>query len=465
VPQFAGLDVGTSSTKAVLIDDEGRVVARAHRAYEVRTPRALWAEQDPEEWLLAATACLKDIGGAPTALGVTGQMHGSVFLDHRNRVLRPALLWCDQRTAQDRDEMVRAVGPDTVRSATGNPMLTGFQAPKLHWLRRAEPEAFRSLRAVLLPKDYVRLRLTGEALTDVTDASGVGLFDVVQRRWSTRLMDAFGFDRAWFPQALESDEAAGRTGPGATVVAGAGDQAAAAVGTGAVVPGVVSVSLGTSGVVFATVERPDLPPNETVHLFCHAQRGWHRMGVVLSCGGALSWAHRNLFPDTTLEGMAALAEKAPVGCEGLTFVPRLAGERCPVDRPGDRGRFVGLTLRHGREHLARAVFESVAFAVAAAAQAVLDGLPEPAEVRLTGGGASSRFLTQVLADVLGRPLTLLESDEGPALGAALLAGVGVRHWRTTVEASRAVVKARGRREPSQADYSGAMMRFLSLSNG
>jgi xylulokinase len=465
VPQFAGLDIGTSSTKAVLIDGEGKIVAQAHRPYEVQSPRPLWAEQDPEVWWRATQACLGEIGGDPAAIGLTGQMHGSVFLDSQDRVVRPALLWCDQRTTEDRDALVDRVGRAVVRKTTGNPMLTGFQAPKIAWLRRQEPDAFRRVRTVLLPKDFVRLRLTGEKATDVSDASGVGLFDVASRSWSTALVEAMEFEPDWFPAVFESDEGVGQTTSGTRVVAGAGDQSASAVGTGAVTPDVVSVSLGTSGVVFVTVKDPELPANETVHLFCHAQRGWHRMGVVLSFGGAVSWAQRALFPDLTLDEMADFAALAPAGCEGLTFVPRLAGERCPVDRPDDRGRLMGLTLRHGREHLARAVFEGAAFALAAAWGSALQGLPQPVEVRVTGGGASNAFMTQLLADVLGSPLSLMQSDEGPAVGAALLAGVGSGHWRDAVEASAACVKVRRTIEPTGQEYGGAVERFLSHSDG
>ena len=464
VPQFAGLDIGTSSTKAVLIDEEGNVTAQAHRAYEAQSPRPLWVEQDPEVWWEAAQECLKEIGGDPTAIGLTGQMHGSVFLDSQDQVVRPALLWCDQRTADDRDALVASVGREVIRRTTGNPMLTGFQAPKIAWLRREAPEDFRRVRSVLLPKDFVRLRLMGDKATDVSDASGVGLFDITERSWSISLMGALGFDPGWFPAVFESDQVVGRTSDGSLVVAGAGDQAASAVGTGAVRPGVVSVGLGTSGVVFATVEGPDLPENETVHLFCHAQRGWHRMGVVLSFGGAVSWAHRTLFPGTSLDDLAPMAASAPVGCEGLTLVSPLAGERCPVDRPDDRGRLLGLTLRHGREHLARAVFEGAAFALAASWAAVLQGLPRPVEVRVTGGGASSPFLTQLIADVLESPLRLLESDEGPALGAALLAGIGAGHWRDTAEAT-ACVHVKRAIEPSGPSYREPVERFLTCSDG
>lgn len=469
--RLLGIDVGTSSMKAVLVDETGQALKSASAEYPLHTPRPGWAEQDPADWAAALWKLLDEIGEAPDAIGLTGQMHGMVALDASDQVVRPAILWCDQRTADECREIESVLGAKRVREVTGNPMLTGFQAPKIVWMRKNEPESFSRTRAVLLPKDYIRFLLTGVKATDVSDASGVGLLDVRKRDWWIEGMVGLGLDVSWFPEVLESMRATpnpipanpARTswirGEGAVVVAGAGDQAAGAVGTGAVEPGVLSVSLGTSGVVFTTIDSPDAAvQNDAVHTFCHANGRWHRMGVMLSCGGAVKWARDVLYGDSGYGRFDQEVESVPPGSGGVTFLPYLSGERCPHVDPDARGAFGGLSLAHGRAHLARAVLEGATFGI----RDCYDALDVKAtEVRVTGGGAKSDVWMQMLADVLGVRCVRLADDEGPALGAALLAGVGVGVWPEVVSASRAAVKFERRFEP-EADYAEPLARYRRM---
>jgi xylulokinase len=467
--KLLGVDVGTSGCKAVLINEKGRVLAQGAAGYPLHVPRPLWAEQDPASWWDGVQACLRQVGEPkPDAIGLTGQMHGAVFLDARGEVVRPAILWCDQRTAAECALIDAMAGADRVRAITCNPPLTGFQTPKVLWMRRNEPERFARVRSVLLPKDYVRLRLTGVSATEVSDASGTGLFDVPRRRWSEELMRALELDPDWFPPASESHVVAARTNgsgglsPGIPVVGGGGDQAAGAVGTGAVEPGVVSVSVGTSGVVFTALDRPSFDPAGAAHTFCHANGAWHAMGVMLACGGAVRWLRDALYPGESYESVTAEASAAPAGCDGLTFLPYLTGERTPHNDPEARGVWAGLTLGHGRGHLARAVFEGATFGL-------LDGMARlgalgatASELRVTGGGAKSAFWMQMIADAFGKPCLALEADEGPAYGAAILAGVGAGAWPNVVEACRATVRPKARLTPSGTSYAGPVARFRAL---
>lgn len=459
--RFIGIDVGTTGCKAIVVDEAGHVLASASEEYALSVPRPKWSEQDPEDWWRAAERCLARLDCRdPDAVGLTGQMHGSVFLDAHDQVIRPAILWNDQRTVAECDAIDRLVGADRVRAITCNPPVTGFQAPKILWLRTHEPDAMRRVRRVLLPKDYVRLRLTGDAATDVSDASGTGLFDVGERTWSAEMLGGLDLEPAWFPRAFESDEQTGATLAGSVpVVAGGGDQAAAAVGTGAVAPGVLSVSLGTSGVVFGCVDGPGADARGSAHVFCHANRGWHAMGVTLACGGSLRWFRDALAAGTHYDAIAAEAASVEPGALGLTFLPYLSGERCPHNAPDATGGFLGLTLAHTRAHLARSVFEGATFALRDARD-LLAGLgANTREVRVTGGGAQSAFWTQLVADVFEAPCATLEADEGPALGAALLAGVGVGAWNSVHEAAEACVRIARVVEPSGTDYSAALANY------
>lgn len=423
--------------KGVALREDGTVAASATREVPLLTPRPGWAEQEPEDWWRAAVEVLREITAAsdrPIAgIGLTGQMHGAVFLDAAGAVIRPAILWCDQRTGAEAGEMTAMVGADRVRDITANPVLTGFQAPKILWLRKHEPEHFARVRHVLLPKDYVRYRLSGAFLSEVSDASGTSLFDVPNRRWSDAIITALNLPRDWLPETVESPREAGVVSPdaaratglpaGAPICGGGGDQAAGAVGAGIVRAGVVSSTVGTSGVVFAYADRPWTDPLGRIHTFCHAVPGaWHVMGVMLSAGGALRWLRDMLgYPDYA--AMTADAATVPPGADGLIFLPYLTGERTPHKDPNARAVFFGLTLSHGRAHMARAVLEGVAFGLNDSFR-IFRQLDVPMdEVRAAGGGARSPMWLQIQADVTGLPHRRLNVDEGPAYGAAILAGV------------------------------------------
>jgi xylulokinase len=451
---LVGLDVGTTGVKAVAVSDRGDVVARAERGYPFATPQPGWAEQDPEDWWRAAEVALRELDVEATAIGLSGQMHGLVALDAHDRVLRPAILWNDQRTSAECREIEELVGRERVLELTGNPVLTGFTAPKLLWLRRHEPEAYALIRRVLLPKDYVRLRLTGEHATEVSDASGTLLFDVAARSWSMPMLEALEIAPDWLPPALESTE-----------LGGAGDQAASALGVGIDRPGPVSVVLGTSGVVFAALEGYSPDPRGALHTFCHAVPGtWHSMGVMLSAGGSLQWLSKALgnVPTDTLIGEAA---EWPAGCEGLLFQPYLAGERTPHADPDARGAFVGLTLRHDRGALARAVLEGVAYGLRDSLE-LLRAVGVQIEVgRVSGGGARSRLWLEIVASVLDLPLERTAAEEGAAYGAALLGAVANGVFRDSHEAVEACVRIRDRVEPIEElrpDYEDGYRRYRML---
>lgn len=469
VAKLLGIDVGTSGCKVLLIDENGSILRQASAEYPLSTPRPGWSEQNPEDWWNGVVACLEQIGEArPDAIGLTGQMHGAVFLDAADEVIRPAILWNDQRTAAECAEIDATVGPDRVKAITCNPPLTGFQAPKLIWLRNHEPANYARVRSVLLPKDYIRLKLTGEKFTEVSDASGTGLFDVPNRRWATEMMATLDIDPSIFPASEESFVATTRTRAvagltsGVPIVGGGGDQAAAAVGTGAVKPGIVSVSLGTSGVVFTSIEGPEYDRSGAAHTFCHANGGWHAMGVMLSCAGALRWYRDTICPGTAYETISAEAEAAPAGCDGLTFLPYLSGERTPHNDPTARAAWAGMSLAHTRAHLARSVFEGATFGLRDGFEALQALGARADELRVNGGGAKSSFWIQMLADVFGAPCTRLEVDEGPAFGAALLAGVGAGVWPDVMAAADAAVRTKGRVGPSGENYGDAYARYRKL---
>ncbi|MBC8065854.1 MAG: xylulokinase [Chlorobia bacterium] len=447
--KLLGIDVGTSGCKVLLIDESGHVLRQASSEYPLSVPRPMWSEQNPEDWWQGVQACLKEIGEPnPDAIGLTGQMHGAVFLDAADAVIRPAILWNDQRTAEECAQIDAVVGAELVRAITCNPPLTGFQLPKLLWLRNHEPENFAKVRSLLLPKDYIRFKLSGVKATEVSDASGTGAFDVPNRRWSSELMEAIEISPSVFPESFESDVVSGRTqasdylSEGIPIVGGGGDQAAGAVGTGAVEPGVVSVSLGTSGVVFTAIDRPQFDPGGSVHTFCHANRSWHAMGVMLACGGALRWYRDSFGNGRTYDQLAAMASEVDPGSEGLTFLPYLTGERTPHNDPNSRASWSGATLAHGPSHFARSVFEGMSFGLLDGFSALKALGATCDEVRVTSGGAKSKFWVQMIADVFQTPCVTLESDEGPAFGAAILAGVGIGLWPSTSVACNQAIRSR-----------------------
>lgn len=457
---FVGIDIGTSGTKVLLIDEEGAPVAAATNEYPLSTPRPLWAEQEPIDWWIAAQAGIRDVlakskidPAAVAGVGLSGQMHGSVFLDRHDNVLRPAILWCDQRTQAECDWLTEQVGVDKLVEHISNPVLTGFTAPKILWLRNNEPEAYRQVAKVLLPKDYIRLRLAGVHATEVSDASGTALFDVKNRRWSREVLDAAGIPYEWMPDCAESPEATGRisaegsrsTGlpEGVPVVGGGGDQAAGAVGAGVVETGIVSSTIGTSGVVFAYADQPATDPKLRIHTFCHAVPGkWHVMGVHLSSGGSLRWLRDEVYHEGDYRSINGDAEKAPAGSEGLIFLPYLTGERTPYPDPYAKGTFFGLTLRHTRGHIARSVMEGVAYSLRDSFEIFKELGVKIGQVRAAGGGAKSPLWRQINADVVGAEHVTLSVDEGPALGAALLAAVGAGRYETVADACRAAIRVR-----------------------
>jgi xylulokinase len=469
VTLLAGLDVGTSSVKGLLVSaSDGAVVARAEVEHALSTPRPGWAEQDPEDWWAGARAVLDALGAAGEigCIGLTGQMHGLVALDGADRVLRPAMLWNDGRTGAECAEIESVVGLEALIAQTGNRALTGFTAPKLRWLARHEPDVYARIARILLPKDYVRLRLCGEHATDVADASGTLLFDVARRRWSDSVVEALEVDPAWLPVALESPQVSGTTSAGLPVAAGAGDQAAGALGVGVDRPGPASVVLGTSGVVFAASDAFAADPAARVHAFCHAvPSAWHSMGVMLSAAGSLRWLRDVTAPGVAFDELLADAARWEPGVEGLTFLPYLAGERTPHADPDARGAFSGLSLRHDRGALVRAVLEGVAFGLRDGLDLVSELSGRPVLGRVSGGGARSRLWLQILASVLELPLQRTAVDEGASFGAALLGGVAGGVFADVHEAVATCVRPGEIVEPVAAwvaPYRAARERFVAL---
>jgi xylulokinase len=453
VSVLLGLDVGTGGARAVAVDGSGEIVAEASSEYPLHTPRPGWTEQDPEDWWTGAKEVLSGIAsevGEVAGIGLTGQMHGSVFLDGSDRVIRPALLWNDQRTQDQCDRITQAVGGERLISISGNPALTGFQAPKILWLRDEEPEHFGRVSRVLLPKDYVRLRLTGEYATDASDAAGTLLLDMRARDWSREVLDALEIPYEWMPGVYEGPENTGTLResvaeelglpPNIPVAAGGGDNAAAAVGTGIIAPGLVNSSVGTSGVLFAHTDEFKPDPSGRLHAFCHAVPGaYHLMGVTLSAGGSLSWWRETLGGD--FDELVGAASDVSLGSEGLIFLPYLSGERTPHLDPKARGAFFGLTARHGAGHMTRAVMEGVIFSLRDSLQIMRDLDVPIDDVRATGGGARSQLWRQLQADIYDAPIRRTVADEGPAYGAALLAGVASGIY-ADIEEATSVVKLR-----------------------
>lgn len=462
MPYFLGIDVSTTATKALLIGEDGSVAGAAATEYSFETPKPLWSEQAPSLWWDGAVNSIRkvlsdsDASAADVAgIGLTGQMHGLVLLDEAGNVLRPAILWNDQRTAAECDEIRERVGREDLIAITGNEALTGFTAPKVLWVRNNEPEIFDRTKHVLLPKDYVRFKLTGEYGTDKAGAAGTLLLDLRKRDWSQEILDRLGIPRSWLPKTYEgpeitgtlSEAAAEATGlaAGTPVVGGGGDQSAQGVGVGAVREGIVALTLGTSGVVFASVDEPFVDPDGRLHAFCHALPSrWHLMGVMLSAAGSLRWYRDVVAPGEDFDELLAPAADVRPGSDGLLFLPYLTGERTPHADPSARGSFVGLTVRHGRAHMTRAVLEGVAFGLRDSFELMQEaGLSSIDQVRISGGGARSPLWRQILADVLGVELVTVNTTEGAAYGAALLAGVGAGHWQDVESACDATVTVTG----------------------
>ncbi|MGA9859184.1 MAG: xylulokinase [Solirubrobacteraceae bacterium] len=463
-----GVDIGTSSAKGVALDEHGGVLAVAERPYAAAMPHPGWSEQDPEDWWEAASAVLDELDAEHAdGIGLAGQMHGLVALGADDRPLRPAILWNDGRAQAQADRIEHELGIEQLVALSGNRALAGFTAPKLSWMAEHEPDLHSRITRVLLPKDYVRLRLTGEVATDVSDASGTLLLDVGARDWSPSLAEAFEVNPEWLPAVHESPAVIGQTAAGVPVAAGAGDQAAGALGVGAThQDGPASLALGTSGVIFATQDRFAPDPLGRVHAFCHALPDtWHVMAVILSAAGALRWLAEALGGAQDIPGLLADAAAWSPGVEGLTFAPYLAGERSPHADTDVRGAFVGLDLRHDRGALVRATLEGVAYALRDGLDLVAADGPALACARVSGGGARSDLWLKILASVLDLPLQRTATEDGAAFGAALLGGVGGGVFADAREAARVTVRTTGQIDPDPAwveQYAAGRGRFEAL---
>lgn len=464
-----GIDIGTSGTKTLVCDHTGKVLATAMAEHPIHSPKPGWSEQVPEDWWKATQAATKAVlkkarvkGSQISGIGLSGQMHGSVFLDKSGKVIRPALLWNDQRTAAECEEIEKkAGGRNELIAMVANPALTGFTAPKILWVRKNEPKHYEKTTQILLPKDYIRFRMTGEFATEVSDASGTLLLDVAKRAWSDELLGKLKIDKDLLPRCYESHEVSGTLTKdaasalglveGIPVVGGGGDQAAGAVGNGIVTAGIVSATLGTSGVVFAHSDKPTRDPLGRVHTMCHAVAGkWCVFGCMLSAGGSFQW-FRNQLGQHEVEVakrkkidpyqlLVEQADAAPPGAEGLFFLPYLTGERCPHPDPDARGAWIGLTSRTNRGMMIRAVLEGVTFGMRDAL-GIMDDMQIPVkEIRASGGGARSPFWRQLQADIYNKPIVLTNASEGPAYGVALLAGVGTGVWKNVEEACKSSIE-------------------------
>jgi xylulokinase len=478
---FIGIDSSTTATKALLIDEQGSILGVGRSTYNFETPHPLWSEQSPDLWWNGTVEAINEVlataevaGSDVRGIGLTGQMHGLVMLDGHGRVLRPSILWNDQRTQSECDEIRSRIGRTRLISVTGNDALTGFTAPKILWVRNNEPDVFAKTEHVLLPKDYVRFRLTGQYATDKAGASGTILFNLADRDWSAEVVEELGIPHEWLPRTHEGTEETGAltanaeaaTGipAGTPVFAGGGDQEANAVGVGAVSPGVVAMSIGTSGVVFSSTTTPAIEPEGRLHAFCHAVPDtWHLMGVMLSAGGSLRWLQEQLAPDRSFIELSAMADGAPATSNGLLFLPYLSGERTPHPDPLARGAFVGLTLRHGLDHMTRSVMEGVAFGLRDSAE-LIKSAAELGEVRVSGGGASSDVWLQIIADVMDLPVRVADTFQAAAHGAALLAATGAGAFDNVAEATDHAVEVGEPIQPTvdATSYEGAYQMYRDL---
>ena len=460
-----GIDVGTTGVKVLLIDEKGGIVARGSKEYSLFTPKIGWAEQNPFDWEKATVEAIRDVlkiskinAAEIKGIGLSGQMHGAVFLDKKGSVLRPAILWCDQRTGEEGREINEIVGEKKVLELTSNPVLTGFTAPKILWVRKHQPEIYARTAKILLPKDYIRYKLTGEFATEVSDASGTSLFNVRERRWSKEMLSKLKIESSLLPPVYESEKVSGKinkktaeeTGlkQGTPVVGGAGDQAAGALGNGIVEEGIVSSTIGTSGVIFAYSKNPETDRLGRVHTFCHAvENAWHIMGVMLSAGGSLRWFRDNFSNLSSYKILSEKAEKIPVGSEGLTFLPYLTGERTPHKDPNAKGGFFGLTVRHKKEHFIRSIMEGVVFGLKDSLEILKELKIEIKEVRASGGGANSSLWCQMQADIFNKKVVKTNIKEAPAYGVALLAGVSSGIFKNIREACKKTIKVVATMEP------------------
>lgn len=472
-----GIDIGTSSVKTILIDGKGHLIADATEGYELSQPFPGWAEQDPELWWEATLHTIERVLEISSidpkqlaGVGLSGQMHGSVFLGKNMEVLRPAILWCDQRTTEECEWITNNVDKTVLTEWVGNKALTGFTAPKIMWVKKHEPKLYEKIECILLPKDYIRFKLTGQLASEVSDASGTLLFNVRKREWSKEMLELLEIPERWMPPVFESHIPSGNLSSeiiqqfgladAVPVAGGGGDQAAGAVGTGVVYPGVLSVSLGTSGVVFAFNEDPLVDEQNRLHSFCHAVDGkWHTMGVMLSAAECLRWwtktvgqeeqVHAENLDKSPYELMCEAASQSPAGANGLLFLPYLMGERTPHADANARGSFIGLTTRHTKSMMTRSILEGVAYGLRDSVEIMRDLGIRIKQIRVTGGGAKSQLWRQILADVIGVEVVTLENSEGPALGAALLAGVGAGLYPNVESACNDLIQVKEVIQPNQ----------------
>lgn len=462
---FLGIDVGTGGSRAVLIDESGKVIASATAAHEdFASPQIGWAEQSPDDWWRACVLVIRQIlenikAEEIDAIGFSGQMHGSVFLDETDKPLRPALLWCDQRTEKQCAEITENIGKERLIKLVCNPAITGFTLPKLLWVRENEPEIWAKVKTVLLPKDYIRLKLSGDKASDVADSSGTLYFDVQNRKWSSEMLSAFGIDENLLPKVYESIEITGKVSQkaadetglkvGTLMVAGAGDNAAGAIGMGIVKAGTVSATIGTSGVIFAVTDQPKLDLKGRIHTLCHAiPNRWHNTGVTQGAGLSLKWFRENFGEGKSYDELVDEAAKIPSGADGAIWLPYLMGERTPHLDAKARAAFIGLTASHTKAHLARAVLEGVAFSLRDSLEIFKESGAEISSIRLGGGGAKSALWRQIQADIYGNTVETIEADEGAAFGAAILAGVGAGAWSSVDEACEKTIRVAEKIEPN-----------------
>ncbi len=481
-----GIDISTTGAKALLINEKGKVIAAKNNELPLSTPKPLWSEQEPADWWNGIVKSIRELLNETNieskdiaAIGLTGQMHGLTILDSAGEVIRPAILWNDQRTGKQCDDIHHIIGKKKFIQISGNAALTGFTAPKILWVKDNEPEAYAKCAHILLPKDYIRFKLTGDYASDRAGGSGTVLFDLKERNWSLDLVKALDIPTSWLPKTYEGIEVTGKisadaaalTGlsEGTPVVGGGGDQAAGAVGMGAVAPGIVSLTLGTSGVIFATTDGPFIEEEGRLHAFCHAMPDrWHLMGVMLSAAGSLKWYHDNFSPDSSYDDLLAPADNVPAGSEGLYYLPYLTGERTPYPDPLARGGFIGLSIRHTVPHFTRAVLEGVAFGLRDSFELMKKaGLAGIKQVRVSGGGAKSPIWRQILADVLNAELVTVNTTEGGAFGAALCAGVGAGVWGDIDQACAETISLTGKTTPDPeevAEYEKHYQVYTGLYN-